>query len=81
MNAELRSILDKHGRLGVPATGLDEAADLFRFGLDSIGIVNVMLAVESEFDVEFPDALLTRQTFSSIASITRVVRQLQSAPV
>jgi len=79
MNAELRSILDKHGRLGVPAAGLDDTADLFRLGLDSIGIVNVMLAVESTFGIEFPDALLTRQTFSSIASVASVVRQLQSA--
>lgn len=80
MNAELRSILDKHGRLGVPAANLDESADLFRAGLDSIGIVNVMLAIEATFDVEFPDAVLTRQTFSSLASIARVVRELQSAP-
>ena len=32
--------------------------------------VNLMLALEEAFDVEFPDAMLKRSVFESVASIT-----------
>jgi acyl carrier protein len=38
--------------------------------------VNVMLALEGEFDIEFPDAMLTRAVFSSIAAIRTAVDSL-----
>ena len=31
--------------------------------------VNVMLALEDEFDIEFPEAMLRKSTFESIAAI------------
>jgi len=36
-----------------------------------------MLALENAFDVEFPDEMLTRSTFASIASIRNALEQLQ----
>jgi acyl carrier protein len=38
--------------------------------------VNVMLALEGEFDVEFPDEMLKRTSFESIAAIAGVVDSL-----
>jgi hypothetical protein len=38
-----------------------------------------MLALESEFDFEFPDRMLTRSLFSSIASIRDAITQLAYA--
>ena len=35
--------------------------------------VNVMLALEGAFDIEFPDELLKRSVFASIASIRDAV--------
>jgi acyl carrier protein len=35
--------------------------------------VNVMLALEGEFDVEFPDEMLNRSAFSSIQAICQAV--------
>ena len=35
-----------------------------------------MLALEDEFDVEFPDHLLRRQTFESVASICEGLAEL-----
>ena len=40
--------------------------------------VNVMLALEDHFDVEFPDRMLTRAVFESIASIERALIELRS---
>jgi len=36
----------------------------------------VMLALESAFDIEFPDQMLTRSVFSSIAAIRGALTQL-----
>ncbi|MGV9480984.1 acyl carrier protein, partial [Gordonia aichiensis] len=50
--------------------------DLFAVGLTSHASVNVMLALEDEFDIEFPDEALKRATFSSIQSMAEVVGKL-----
>jgi acyl carrier protein len=38
-----------------------------------------MLALEGEFNIEFPDQMLNRSVFASIAAITTAVRQLNGA--
>ena len=68
-DARIRTILVKHGRLAADAMALATDADLYEAGMTSHASVNVMLALEGEFDVEFPDELLKRSVFTSIASI------------
>lgn len=65
----IRTVLAKHGRLAVDAMAPGVDADLYEAGMTSHATVNVMLALEGEFDVEFPDELLNRSVFTSIASI------------
>jgi acyl carrier protein len=65
----IRNVLDVHGRLPVAVEGIDDGANLYAAGMTSHASVNVMLALEEEFDVEFPDAMLTRNAFESIDSI------------
>lgn len=65
----IRNVLAKHGRLSVDVHQLDDDASLYGAGLTSHATVNVMLALENEFDVEFPERLLRRSTFESIASL------------
>ena len=48
---------------------LADDADLYQAGMTSHASVNVMLALEDNFDIEFPDAMLNRGVFESIASI------------
>jgi acyl carrier protein len=72
----IRKVIGVHGRLTVDATRLPPDADLYRVGLTSHASVNLMLALEDEFDVEFPERMLRRQTFESIASITAAVDEL-----
>ncbi len=38
--------------------------------------VSVMLALENEFDVEFPDADLRRASFQSVEAISHVLEKL-----
>ncbi|WP_188589116.1 acyl carrier protein [Gordonia jinhuaensis] len=44
--------------------------------LTSHASVNVMLALEDEFDVEFPDSMLRKATFASISNLSDALRQL-----
>lgn len=69
MKDRIRNVLGAHGRLPVSVDALDDHANLYSAGMTSHASVNVMLALEEEFDVEFPDAMLTRNAFESIDSI------------
>lgn len=76
---EVRTVLAQHGRLSVDVMSLDSGADLYAAGLTSHASVNVMLALEDAFDVEFPDELLRRSTFESIRAIGAALTQVGAA--
>jgi acyl carrier protein len=69
VDAAIRAVLDQHGRLLQPASSLTVDDDLYEAGLSSHASVNVMLALEDHFDIEFPEELLRKSTFETIASI------------
>ncbi len=73
---KIRNILKEHGRLTKDASALGERDDLYQAGMTSHASVNVMLALEGEFDVEFPDHMLKRSVFESIAAITTAIDEL-----
>ena len=79
MTDKIRKILADHGRLNKDALTLGESADLYQAGMTSHASVNVMLALEGEFDVEFPDAMLKRSSFESIAAIGAAIDELVAA--
>lgn len=74
--ARVRDVLEKFGKLPVPVTDLDDSADLYDNGLTSHASVNVMIALEDEFDVEFPDTMLQKSTFGSIDAISSAIARL-----
>ncbi|KZF08746.1 MAG: acyl carrier protein [Rhodococcus sp. (in: high G+C Gram-positive bacteria)] len=74
--ARVRDVLDKFGKLPVSAADLDSSADLYDNGLTSHASVNVMIALEDEFDVEFPDTMLQKSTFGSVDAIAAALAQL-----
>ncbi|MGO8995115.1 MAG: acyl carrier protein [Polyangiaceae bacterium] len=73
---KIRKILKDHGRLSQDAATLAEDADLYQAGMTSHASVNVMLALEGEFDIEFPDHMLKRGVFESMASMRDAISQL-----
>ena len=77
--AQIRKVLRDHGRLNLDADQVDASADLYQSGLTSHASVNVMLALEAAFDVEFPDHMLKRNVFSSIQSIGRAINELTAS--
>ncbi len=79
LNREIREVLRDHARLPVDVATLDDDADLFRAGMSSHASVNLMLALEDAFDVEFPDSMLKRGVFESVSSIALAIEQLRLA--
>lgn len=77
LEAQIRALLHDHGRLNKPAGQIDIDADLYQVGMTSHASVNVMLALEGAFDVEFPDHMLKRSIFNSIASIRDALAELE----
>lgn len=73
---KIRDILSQHGRLSAEVSNLSDDSDLYAAGLTSLATVGLMLALEDQFDVEFPDSLLSRKTFSSINSILEAVEKI-----
>jgi acyl carrier protein len=53
--------------------------DLREAGLSSLDMVNLVLAVEAEFDVSIPDADITPARFRSIATIAALIATLLPA--
>ena len=76
---EIRRVLRDHARLPVDVDSLDDQADLFRAGMSSHASVNVMLALEDAFDIEFPDSMLKRSVFESVGGIATAVEELRAA--
>jgi acyl carrier protein len=79
MNEEIRSILRDHARLPIDVDRLAVESDLYQAGMTSHASVNVMLALEGRLDVEFPDRMLRRSVFESIANIGSAVAELKAA--
>lgn len=76
MEKKIRTILAEQGCLGVDPHGIGADEDLYRHGLTSHASVNLMLALEDAFGVEFPDALLRRRTFASVSAIREALASL-----
>ncbi len=78
MKEKIREILRQHGRLSTDVSALADNGDLYEAGMTSHASVNVMLALEGEFDIEFPDRMLKRSVFQSVTAISAAIEELTS---
>jgi len=76
---EIRDLVIKHARLSSDVSALTDRSDLYAAGLTSLTTVNLMLALEDHFDIEFPDRMLVRRTFGSIQSLAEAVEALKAS--
>ena len=75
----IRQILAQHARLATDIAQLGDEADLYQAGMTSHASVNVMLALEAAFDIEFPDRMLKRGVFESVTAISSAISELTDA--
>jgi acyl carrier protein len=78
MNDKIRQAIADHARLSVDVSTITDDADLYDAGMSSQASVNVMLALEDAFDVEFPDRMLTRSVFQTISAIEAALGELEA---
>ena len=72
IDAQLRTLLTQRVRLAHADT-VDAGASLLDLGLDSTGILSLVVGIEERFDLEIPDRDITVDNFGSVAAITRYV--------
>ena len=75
---KIRQVLAEHARLPVAIDSIADNADLFQAGMTSHASVNVMLALEDAFDIEFPDAMLKRSVFETVDAIAAAIDELEA---
>jgi acyl carrier protein len=78
MNEKIRQAIRDHGRMPVDIDTLPDDADLYQAGMTSHASVNVMLALEDAFDIEFPDRMLQRSVFESVSAIAAALTELEA---
>ena len=76
VQARVRAVLKENALLQASVESLEDDADLYAAGLTSHATVNLMLALEEAFDIEFPDRLLRRRTFSSVNAIAQSLDEI-----
>jgi acyl carrier protein len=69
MTQRIRAVIDGHARLPRKSDTLSDVASLYDAGMTSLASVRLMLALEEEFGIEFPDQMLRREVFESVSSI------------
>lgn len=74
---KIRKVIKDHARLAVDVATLEDSADLGEAGMTSHANVMLMLALENEFGLEFPDSMLSRSVFESVDTIAAAIQTLQ----
>ncbi len=75
----LRTIVKDHARLNPSLDRLEDSTDLYRAGMSSQASVVLMIAVEGEFGLEFPDCMLSRDVFTNIDTIAQAIETVMQA--
>ncbi|WP_054313944.1 acyl carrier protein [Mesorhizobium sp. 1M-11] len=78
VKSKIREVLAARGGLPGGIESLSDQSDLYAAGLSSFASVQIMLALEEAFDLEFPDSLLNRKTFQSVDAIAAAVQGILS---
>lgn len=76
VSRSVRDVIAIHGRTVENLTKISDFDDLYAAGMTSHATVNVMLALENEFNVEFLISQLQRSSFQSINSICQLLSAL-----
>ena len=74
--SRIRNVLRVHGCLRRDPGLLADDDDLYRAGMNAHASANVMLALEREFDLEFPEQLLGPSLFGNINAIAATLVEL-----
>lgn len=78
MMEKIRELIGRHS--GLPAgVEITDETDLYGAGMKSFASVQLMLALEGAFGIEFPEEMLNRATFRSVTTIAEALATLSVA--
>ncbi|HWG75670.1 MAG TPA: hypothetical protein VN660_02635 [Steroidobacteraceae bacterium] len=75
----IRNVLRVHGCLRRDPLSLSNYDDLYEAGMNPHASAHVMLALEREFDLEFPEQVLNPRLLGNIDSIASTLARLGAA--
>lgn len=81
MKQSIRKIIAETVELPDGVDRISDSGDLYDAGMTSFDSVQLMLALEDAFGIEFPARMLNRKLFSTIANIDAAVRELRCETV
>ena len=76
LKQRVRKIVKDHAGLKLVSEDLTDSTDLYRAGMSSHSSVLLMLALENEFSLEFPDSMLSRDVFENIDTIAGAIESV-----
>jgi acyl carrier protein len=76
MKPKIRKIIAETVSSPEGIDAVSDGADLHDAGMTSFDAVQLMLALEEAFGIEFPERMLNRKLFSSINNIEAAVNEL-----
>nr|WP_241020393.1 acyl carrier protein [Burkholderia sp. Ac-20345] len=74
---EIRTILKHVAHLEAAIDSIGDRDDLYDAGLSSLDTIQLMLAIEKQFNIEIPDEMLNRNLFRSIDALADTIATLQ----
>jgi len=72
----VRAVLSVRGKLSADVSAIEASQSLYDAGMTSYATVKVMLGLEDQFGVEFPDEFLQRSVFDQITTIADAIEKL-----
>jgi acyl carrier protein len=76
MRDRIRKIVKDSSGLRLNFESAGDGTNLFQAGMTSYASVVLMIALENEFGLEFPDGMLSRRVFESIDTIANAIESL-----
>lgn len=74
---EIRTILKHVAHLEAAIDSIGDGDDLYEAGLSSLDTIQLMLAIEKQFNIEIPDEMLNRNLFRNIDALADTIATLQ----
>ncbi len=72
---KVRLILKEHTVLKKPVDQIESGEDLVRWGMNSINVIKLIVAVEEEFGFQFDDEELTGNKMHTIENIVAYIKE------
>jgi acyl carrier protein len=75
----IRTIVSSQARLALPLSEIEDSMDLYQAGMTSYASVQLMMALEDAFGIEFPDKMLSREVFANVNAMAHAVEEVLQA--